>query len=103
MAEMFEKKHEKTHLKKRKRPLESVKIKMLKIGLRSDLSWPKVGLEPKFHDAGTFGGFGKRAQTDKRTRFMFYIYASRCSAARLRQKRAQFEQKETYRTTFWRV
>ena len=26
-------------------------------------SWPKVGLEPKFHDPGTFGGFGKRGQT----------------------------------------
>ena len=29
-----------------------------------DLSWPKVGLEPKFHDPGTFGGFGKHEQTD---------------------------------------
>ena len=28
------------------------------------LSWPKLGLEPKFHDPGTFGGFGKREQTD---------------------------------------
>ena len=34
-------------------------IKILKIGLRSDLKWPKLGLEPKFHDPGTFGGFGK--------------------------------------------
>ena len=41
-----------------------LKIKILKIGLRSDLSWPKVGLEPKFHEPGTFGGFGKREQTD---------------------------------------
>ena len=24
------------------------------------LSWPKLGLEPKFHDPGTFGGVGKR-------------------------------------------
>ena len=40
-----------------------LKIKILKIGLRSDLSWPKVGLEPKFHDPGTFGGFGKREHT----------------------------------------
>ena len=40
-----------------------LKIKILKIGLRSDLSWPTVGLEPKFHDPGTFGGFGKREQT----------------------------------------
>ena len=33
-----------------------LKIKISKIGLRSDLSWPKLGLEPKFHDPGTFGG-----------------------------------------------
>ena len=55
-----------------------LKIKILKIGLRSDLSWPKVGLEPKFHDPGTFGGFGKREQTDRhtyiQTKFMFYKY-----------------------------
>ena len=24
----------------------------------------KIGLEPKFHDPGTFGGFGKREHTD---------------------------------------
>ena len=41
-----------------------LKIKILKIGLRSDLSWPKVGPEPKFHEPGTFGGFGKREQTE---------------------------------------
>jgi len=46
MAEIFEKKHEKKTFEK-KRPLESVKIRILKIGLRSDLSWPKLGLEPK--------------------------------------------------------
>ena len=40
-----------------------LKIKILKIGLSSDLSWPKLGLEPKFHDPGTFGGFGKREHT----------------------------------------
>ena len=51
-----------------------LKIKISKIGLRSDLSWLKVGLEPKFHEPGTFGGFGKREQTDKHTRFMFYKY-----------------------------
>ena len=51
-----------------------LKIKILKIGLRSDLSWPKLGLEPKFHEPGTFGGFGKREQTDTQTRFMFYKY-----------------------------
>ena len=27
-------------------------------GLRHVLSWPKIGLEPKCHEAGTFGGFG---------------------------------------------
>ena len=31
----------------------------MKIGLRHVLSWPKLGLEPKFHESGTFGGFGK--------------------------------------------
>ena len=41
-----------------------LKIKICKIGLRSDLSWPKVGSEPKFHEPGTFGGFGKREQAD---------------------------------------
>ena len=55
-----------------------LKIKILKIGLRHVLSWPKLGLEPKFHDPGTFGGFGKRGQTDRQThtqtRFMFYKY-----------------------------
>merc|ERR1712102_59091 len=74
-AEIFEKKiQKKTFEKTRKRPLESVKIKILKIGLRSDLSWPKVGLEPIFHEPGTFGGFGKCEQTNRHTRFMFYKY-----------------------------
>ena len=72
------KKHEKNTKnpfeKTRKGPIESVKIKLLKIGLRSDLSWAKVGLEPKFHDPGSFGGFGKREQTYIHTRFMFYKY-----------------------------
>ena len=35
-----------------------------KIGLRSDLSWPKLGLEPKCHDPVTFGGFGKQITTN---------------------------------------
>ena len=51
-----------------------LKIKILKIGLRSDLSWAKVGLEPKYHDPGSFNGFGKREQTYRQTRFMFYKY-----------------------------
>ena len=48
--------------------MESVKMKISKIGLRGDLSWPKLGLEPKCHDAGTSGGFRKQItniQTDK--------------------------------------
>ena len=48
-------------------PIESVKIKVSKIGLRHVLSWPKLGMEPKFHEPGTFGGFGKREQTYKHT------------------------------------
>ena len=69
-AEIFEKNTKKPHLKKtRKRPLESVKINILKIGLRSDLSWPKLGLEPTFHEPGTFGGFGKREQLS----FILYL------------------------------
>ena len=39
-----------------------LKIKISKIGLRHVLSWPKLGLEPKFYEFGTFGGFGKREQ-----------------------------------------
>ena len=31
-------------------------------------------METKFHDPGTFGGFGKREQTYRQTRFMFYKY-----------------------------
>ena len=44
-----------------------LKIKISKIGLRHVLSWPKLGLEPKFHDPGSFGGFGKREHTDRQT------------------------------------
>ena len=40
-----------------------LKIKISKIGLRHVLSWPKLGLEPKFYESGTFGGFGKREQS----------------------------------------
>ena len=40
-----------------------LKINILKIGLRHVLSWPKLGLEPQFHESGTFGGFGKRGQS----------------------------------------
>ena len=45
----------------------SLKIKISKIGLRHVLSWPKLGLETKFHEPGTFGGFGKREQTNRHT------------------------------------
>ena len=44
-----------------------LKIKISKIGLRHVLSWPKLGLEPKFHDPVTFGGFGKCGHTDTQT------------------------------------
>ena len=37
-------------------PPPPLKIKILKIGLCSDLNWPKLGLEPKCHDPETFGG-----------------------------------------------
>ena len=37
--------------------------KKSKIGLRHALSWPKLGLEPKFRESRTFGGFGKREQS----------------------------------------
>ena len=47
----FRKKHENPHLKKHDK-----------------------GIKPKFHDPGTFGGFGKREHTDTHTRFMFYKY-----------------------------
>ena len=46
-------------------------MKNEKIGLCHVLSCPKLGVEPKFHDAGTFGGFRKREYTHKPTRFMF--------------------------------
>ena len=51
-----------------------LKIKISKIGLRHVLSWPKLGLEPKFHESVTFGGFGNREHTDIQTRFIFYKY-----------------------------
>ena len=44
-----------------------LKMKISKIGLRHVLSWPKLGLEPKCQDPGTFGGFRKRGQTHRQT------------------------------------
>ena len=55
----------------RKKTLESVIIKNSIIGLRHVLDWTKRDQDPK---SGTFGGFGKRGQTDIHTRFMFYKY-----------------------------
>ena len=34
-----------------------LKIKILKIGLRHVLSWPKLSLDSKFHDSGIFFTF----------------------------------------------
>ena len=48
-------------------PLPPLNIEISKIGLRHVLSWPKLGLEPKFHEPGTFGCFGKREHTDTQT------------------------------------
>ena len=48
-------------------PPPPLKIKISKIRLRHVLSWPKLGLEPKVHESGTFDGFGKRGQS-----FIFY-------------------------------
>ena len=55
MAEIFEKKHEKN--------ISLTLDHISKIRLRHVLIWPKLGREPKFHETGTFGGFGKREQT----------------------------------------
>ena len=43
-------------------PLKN-QIKISKIGLSHVLSWPKLGLEPKLHDTGTFVVFAKREQS----------------------------------------
>ena len=69
MAEIFEKKRKKTTKKPnlkitRKNTLESVKMKNSKIGLRHVLSRPKLCLESKFNDPGTFGSFGKCGHTN---------------------------------------
>ena len=44
--------------KHEKWPLKSVKMKISKIELHSLLSLSKVDLEPKFHEAMTFGDWG---------------------------------------------
>ena len=68
MAEIFEKKTKKTTKKTnfkitRKNTLKSVKMKNSKLGLRHVLSGPKLCLESKFNDPGTFGCFGEHEQT----------------------------------------
>ena len=35
-------------------------MKVIVINRKWVLSWPKLDLEPKFHDPGTFGGIGKK-------------------------------------------
>ena len=51
------------------------------IGLPHVLSWPKLGLDSKFHDPGTFGGFGKHEQTHTQSRYnteMSHFQNGRC-------------------------
>ena len=73
MAEIFEKKHEKTPMKKYKKAPRIRKNQNFEN--RANLSWPKVGLEQKYHEPGTFGGFGKREQTDRQDSCFISILA----------------------------
>ena len=58
MADIF-KKMKNTFLKNMKKAPRICKSE--KLGLvMFYLSWSKLGLEPKFYEAVTFGGFGKR-------------------------------------------
>ena len=52
-------------------PLEFVKMKNSKIGF---VMFPHRRREPKFHEAGTFGGSGKRGQTDTQTHKQTHKY-----------------------------
>jgi len=52
----------------------SLKIKISKIGLRHVLIKSKLGLELKFHDLGSFGGFGKCGQTNKQKYIWVLIF-----------------------------
>ena len=54
MGEIFEKTWD---------PQLLLKCKISKIELRYVLSWSKLGLGTHFNEAGTFGGFGTRAQS----------------------------------------
>ena len=86
MAEIFEKNEKKTTKKHnfkitRKNTLESVKMKNSKIGLRHVLSGPKLCLESKFNDPGTFGCFGEHEQTHTPSRYnteMSHFQNGRC-------------------------
>ena len=51
----------------------SLEMKISKIGLRHVLSWPKLGLEPQFHDLVTFGGFGKHGHTDSQDSCFLFL------------------------------
>ena len=65
----------------RKNTLESVKMKNSKIGLRHVLSGPKLCLESKFNDPGTFGCFGEHEQTHTPSRYnteMSHFQNGRC-------------------------
>ena len=53
-----------------------LKIKISKIGLRHVLSWAKLGLEAKYHDPGSFGGFGEPGQTNRQD--SCFISIDRC-------------------------
>ena len=74
MAEIFEKNAKTPFFNTGPYGDPPLKIKISKIGLRHVLSWPKIGLEPKYLESGTFGGWEKRGQTHRHTRFMFYKY-----------------------------
>ena len=50
-----------------------LKSRNSKIRLHSVLSWPKIGIEPKFHEDVTSGGWDYRGQTDRQTTFLNYI------------------------------
>ena len=64
MSKIFEKKQQKNEkdifltLDHMGIPFENQKVKN-----RTSSCLPKLGLEPKFNETGTFGGFGKRAQS----------------------------------------
>ena len=48
------------------RPPPPLKNKNFENRASTRFKWPKLGLEPKSHESGTFGGFGKREQSVSR-------------------------------------